>query len=306
MLSRNQKIDEILSFLETKKNEIPENFYAVSENIRFFHNIRRFRDFRKWYKKHQNIDSKQLLELTDFENEKYSRELHEELIKVEKRKIPGLIMPLVNRITNYILSENRVLIAADLGSGSMELTRQIIENLQNKKFSKNITFVAYDQSKASHETALRNLRNVPFQISILELNHCDFQTIQKLSAENTNQYTVILCFDDIFSLPENGIKFDFSYHSFFKHHLNETNKNLLDKVMLSISEKCFEYDGFYSSFGLLIQAVYTWKNPNLLNGAVFSTLRYPKKTDLLTQTGIVKIYKKGNLITWRGTYLREF
>jgi hypothetical protein len=306
---RSLEIQEILTFLENEKKTNPTQAYSINENVRFFRNANNFITFLKWYKNFlKHIDSSKIIELTDFENENFTRNLHHQMIKIERRKIPGLITPLVTAVSKCIISLHKPVLVADFGSGSMELTRQIIKRLMKHSFQSRLTIVAFDKSQASHDIGVINFSAFKEHLGIYEtdsFNSTVLEQIQKKSRKNIN---LILSKEDIFDLSREKakIKFDIAYHSFFKHHLDETQKKKIDSIFADISDQIFEYDDFFSLFGLLFEAIYTWKNPIVLNGAVFSILRSPTLQIIKQYSGSVKIFKRGNILSWRGTYLRKF
>lgn len=309
MSRRKRKIEEILRYLE----RIPESQfdYSKNENIRFFRNIFNLKAFFYWKKKHLPlIDTERLTELTDFGNEKYSEELHHSMIKVERGLIPGFITPLVNEISKYILKQNSNLLIADIGSGSSEATRQVLQKILKKRNDIKLTIIAFDQSKASHTIAKSNISSLSSSPQIIEKENLKQDELLKIRETSTSKITVIFASNDIFNLTSDFDKttFDISYHSFFKHHLNKTQKEKIDHILQEKSKIVFEYDGFYNISGMTVQALYSWKDPVLLNGAVFSNLLYPKKSDLEKnkQNGKLKFYKFGNFFTYRGTYLKTY
>jgi len=304
---RSLKIQEILTFLENQKTNNPDQVYSVNENIRFFRNIVTFTKFLKWYKNyHKNIDGSKITELSDFENENFTRELHRELITIERRKIPGLITPLVTAVHKHIKSLRKAVLIADFGSGSMELTRQLIKKLIKNAYPLGLTIVGFDKSPASHEIGINNLSTLKDKFGIYQTNSFDAEFLTHILKTSQRNINIIFCKEDIFdlSMEKAKVKFDIACHSFLKHHLDRSQKEKIDSILVDISDKSFEYDDFFSSFGLLIEAVYTWKNPILLNGAVFSILRSPTLQQLKKYSESVSVFKRGNTLSWRGTYLR--
>jgi hypothetical protein len=306
---RSLKIQEILAFLEKEKETNSTQIYSINENIRFFRSISSFTGFLKWYRCfHKHIDGSRITELTDFENKHFTRELHGELIKVERRKYPGLITPLVIAICNQIRSLKKDVLMADIGSGSMELTRQIIARLVRKNNVRKLTIFAYDKSPSAHEKAIENLSSLNEYVEIHVMDTFDNEKLSQILKCSRKNINIILSQENVFNLGRENtkLKFDIIYHSYLKHHLDEFQKKEIDSIVAGISNKTFEYDGFYSPLGMLIQAIYTWKNPILLNGAVFSILRSPALDTLNQIPGPVRIYKIGKNLSWLGTYLRIF
>ena len=301
------KIQEIITFLENEKKINPAGLYSINENIRFFSSIVNLSKFLKWYwYYHKKIDGSKITELTDFDNENFIRELHQELLKVERRKIPGMVAPLVIAVYKHILSMEKPALIADLGSGSMEIARQIITRLMKSGYNKQLTIVAFDKSKAAHESGVSNLAVFKDYIEIHETDSFNADLLAKIEKYSQKSIKVILSNEDVFNLSKEkiNVKFDLSFHSFFKHHLEEYRKKKIDYLLSDISDKIFEYDEFYSSFGLLVHSMHTWKNPILLNGAAFSVIRSIKLQALKQDPQSIEIFKRGSILSWRGTYLR--
>lgn len=304
---RSLRIQEILAFLEKEKITNPAQLYSINENICFFRNIPDFFKFLKWYRNSLGkIDGSKLTELTDFDNEEFIGELHQKLIKIERRKIPGLITPLVIEVCNFIQSLEKPALIADFGSGSMESTRQIISRLIKYDHNQRLTFVEFDKSVVSHELGIQNLSAFSDHFEVHKTNNFNAASLEKIEKISKRKINIILSNENIFELSgeKMNIKFDLVYHSFFKHHLEEHQKMRIDNILAQLSDHIFEYDEFYSSFGLFIHAIYTWNDPVLLNGAVFSILRSPALQSLKADTENVRIYKRGSALSWLGTYLK--
>ncbi len=312
MSRRKNKIVEIIDYLENIPSNNCEDFeYSRNENIIFFQNIFNIKSFFKWKKMHlPEMDTGKLTELTDFGNEKYSQELHYGMIKVERGLIPGFVTPLVNQVSNYIHSKNSDLLIADIGSGSSEAMRQILKKVIKKGNRYKLTIVAFDQSKSSHAIAKKNIASLTPTPTIIEAEILSQKELLHIRQNSNSNITVVFTTSNIFHLTNDfkDITFDISYHSFFKHHLDKEQKHKIDHILQEKSKIVFEYDGVHNISGMIIQALYSWKNPVLLNGAVFSNLLSPKKSDLEknNQKSNIKFYKFGNFLTYRGTYLKTY
>jgi hypothetical protein len=306
---REEKISEILSYLEKIKQPGSEHLYSIHENIKFLKSIDTFKGFLNWIKKEAPLIKKEeVCELTDLGSSLYEEELHESLIKLERGPIPGIINPLVKKVTKYIINSNSPLLIADLGSGSAELSRQIIQNILKKNNQQPITIVAFDNSEVSHLIAQKNLSCFNGNIEIVKKSKLNESDLLALINNQSKPVKVILCSQDIFNIEKDfeNIQFDISYHSFFKHHLNTTQKIKLDEIIKKKSKIAFEFDGYHSKSGAKIQAFFVWKNPVLLCGTVFSNLRYYSKLELkeLSESSKVYIYRFGRFLFYSGTYLR--
>lgn len=312
MSRRKNKIVEIINYLENIPSNNDEGFeYSRNENIIFFQNIFSIKSFFKWKKKRiPEMDTEKLTELTDFGNENYSQELHYGMIRVERGLIPGFVTPLVNLVSSYIRNKQSDLLIADIGSGSSEAMRQILKKIIKKQNKYKLTIVAFDQSKSSHAIAKKNIASLTPTPAIIETEFLSQKELLNIKENTNSNITVVFTNNNIFNLTNDfkDVTFDISYHSFFKHHLNKEQKQKIDHILQEKSKIVFEYDGVYNLSGMTIQALYSWKNPVLLNGAVFSNLLYPKKRELEknNQKNNIKFYKFGNFFTYRGTYLKTY
>ncbi|MEK7650492.1 MAG: hypothetical protein AAB364_01315 [Patescibacteria group bacterium] len=254
--------------------------YAIEQNIIFFEAIKNPISYLKWlFWQAPKINGHELQEINDL-LPKYDLFMHTKLIEMEKKRFPGLVEPIVDRLTNLINQELRTVTLINLGSGGMEVERQVINRLIKMGHDYPVVFVGVDQSSETRLLARNNLASFERKILITEkddLSQIDLDKIK--SKDQNNQYKVVLCGNDIFRLPDNFKKkyFDFGLHSLFRHHLNEKQKNRLDEVLQSIADTTLEYDGFKDWFGILPQTIIGWKHPVFLNAEIFSNLRFSTK-----------------------------
>lgn len=301
---RRQKIDEILNYLE--KQELQNNALrgAITENISFFRNSYSLLPFYKWlYTKAPGIKQEHLLELMDIDPASpYDTELISSLAATERKLFPGLINPLVKKILRLITSENTCLIVS-VGSGAMEVERQVISKLIRSGNDKPIVFIGVDIAASSHNFAKQNLAAIKSELNIIEKKELDDASLQRIINEKQSLYTVVLCNNDVFSLDRyfSESRFDLAYHCFFKHHVTAGASKEIDSILKKLSKRVIEYDGVRNNFNSFVQSLFVWGKPVLLSGTVFSNLRYRKKNDLKSNnTGFnVKTY-------WmKGTYMKE-
>jgi len=309
MSFRKKKIAEILSYLENLKQKKTEYISAILDNIKFFESIGSLRSFFLWLKTtYPKINKKELLELTDFEDTSYNTELHKSLIGLERSFVPGFISPIVNKASSIIKKKESPILIADFGSGSSELSRQIIKKTIKNKHKYAITIVSFEKSKRSQKTAINNLRLCK-EIEIIEKQHLTEEDLLSIHSNN-NSIKVVMCNNNIFEMKEDfkNIQFDLSYNSYFKHHLNKDEKLQFEIIAKEKSKIALEYDGYSSKTGIIIQTFAVWKFPVLFNGAVFSNIRYDSKEELKNNSNAsdLKIYRFGRLMTYRGAYLRIY
>jgi len=302
---RKHKIDEILNYLE--KQELQNNTVrnAVTENISFFRNSYSILSFYKWLcTKAPEIKPENLLELMDIDSASpYDTELISSLAATERKLFPGLINPIVKRIFRLIACENAGLIAS-IGSGAMEVERQVISKLLRSGNDKPVVFIGIDISASSHNFAKQNLASIKSELTIIEIKELDDTSLQSVLNERKSLYTVILCNNDVFSLDKyfSESRFDLAYNCFFKHHVTAVDSEKIDNILKKHSKKVIEYDGVKNNFNSFIQSLFVWGKPVLLSGTVFSNLRYKKKSEIKsTNTDFsIKTY-------WmKGTHMKEF
>jgi len=284
--------------------------YSIKNNITLFKSLYSLNSFWKWYfKKARNIKKNELLELSDFENEQFNYELQKSLIKLERSLVPGYINPIVKKISQYILVTNENILVFDLGAGSMELTRQIIKKLIKNNFKHTITIVGFDKSIISSEIAYENLSSIKQYVEIIKYSYLHEKELFKV-LKSEKKISVVICNNDIFNIKTDfkNTKIDLAYHSFFKHHLTVEQKEELDNLLQARISKAFEYDGYHSYTGMLVQALFTWRNPILLANAIFSNIKYYSKYELkeLFDKESITFYYTGNFFSYMGTYMRIF
>lgn len=282
--ARLEQINEILKDLEDLKKRGFENMYAVEENIKFFRALYSLPRYARWLiKEMPKIDGSRLLELSDFHlhNGKWESILQKELLALEKKKIPdvlrGLRKEIVKQIEN-LAGAKEMLLLVSVGSGTMEIERQVVRDLRARGSAQKITFVGIDNSEASIKAAQENLAELYIPIAMLQ--SLDSQTIQNtLLAPSSDQYKVFIFNGDALKLEEyfQPKSVDIVFHSRFKHHLPDGVKDKFDEMLTKTSNKIIEHDDLNGWFLLLFSTIFNWRKPILMNGAVFSCLRDPKK-----------------------------
>ena len=275
-------IDQILSDLEKLKISGFDNEYALNENIVFFHAAKNFFYYFMWLVTHvPKIDADRLLELTDLDFPKWKEELHLSLIEMSRRKFPGLIKPLCDYLVSYVLKKHPLFIL-DIGSGSMEIERQVISRLINHGIKNKPIFIGLDNSPTACRIAKKNLSQLGEIIEIHELINWD--DVFALGINDTNQkFKTVLINNDLSFLSKCGDKqLDLIFYSKFKHHLPADIKKELEDITGKKAKIVAEYDDYKSFHFLVPQSMGAWRYPVLMNGAIFSRLRCPSKGELAT------------------------
>ncbi|HNX07725.1 MAG TPA: hypothetical protein PKL96_09085 [Bacteroidales bacterium] len=303
-LRRKNKIDEILNYLEKQALQSNSAGNAVAENISFFKHTYSILSFYKWlYTIAPGIRQEDFEELMDIDSDSpYDTELIASLAATERKFFPGLTNPIVKKIFRLITEENNGLIVS-LGSGAMEVERQVITKLIRIENDQPVVFIGMDKSDKSHHFAKQNLAGIKSDLDIIEINELYDTNLQNILMNRKSLYTVVLCKNDIFSFDKYFSKssFDLAYNCFFKHHFTAEASETIDNMVKRHTKKIIDYDGVKNNFNTFVQSLFVWKNPVLLSGTVFSNLRYKKKNELITNRDDIKI----KTYWMKGTYLKE-
>ena len=310
---RLQLIDEIIADLKTLRTSGFENQYAVDENIKFFEALKSRWAYIKWLiKDRPQIDGSRLLELSDFHlaNGKWERILQDELLVLEQKKFPdvqGIIRKAIIKAINKLWAQaKKPLILVSLGSGALEIERQLIWSLRKQKSDARIILFCIDNARESIEAGKKNIANSNIQID--ELNDIKPEMIRSyFTGGNQSQYRVIIIHGDALMLDRyfGPRSIDIVYHSRFKHHLAASQKEELDRQIMKTAKIGLEHDDLNGWFLLIFTFISNWQKPVLMNGGVFSCLRDPKKIQLKITTppewklkffldGYFKIYQYSN------------
>jgi hypothetical protein len=285
---RNEIIDSALKKLRAIEagNTDQERAYAIRESIIFLEAARSFPRYLWWlFFIAPKLDGPRLLELTDFPVEEWDVAMHERLIALQRRKQPGLVTPLVSAITEYIQKESRDLVVVDLGAGGMEVDRQVAEWAVKTDIEHKLTIISVDKSSTTRGIAEKNLRDLANDVEIFETGELTGNELENLRHRATKKILIVMCTNDIFELDQKfGPKyFDLVYHSLFRHHLNESERQELDDTIHVIGKRHFEFDGYKSWLVMLPQTIVGWNYPNFLNAELFSNLRFKEKRNILAR-----------------------
>jgi hypothetical protein len=309
MVKRDEIIKQVLDELvQLRAYTVDKNkLYAIDENIFFFRSIKNLGNYLSWFFfRYPKIVPENILEINDL-LPKWDKEVIRCLINLEKKKFPGLIKPLVNEIYNFIInSKNREIFLVNIGSGGMEVERQVIQKLlsNNNNFDKKIIFIGIDQSKEAHEVAKENLFSLPIFLNIYQSNEINLDLLEGIKKDN-NFISIILINNNIFNLiksfEEKKLEkpFDIIFHSLFKHHLSYKDGLYLDQIIKKICNIYLEYDGFKKPILFVPHTLEAWRNPIFLNATIFSDIRYFKKDEIKKRyqnIGELKFFKIGTYL----------
>ncbi|MDD5145442.1 MAG: hypothetical protein PHF44_01125 [Candidatus Pacebacteria bacterium] len=294
-IKRNAEINEIISDLEKLKLN-PEYKEAAELNIEFFKAIRYPFLYIRWLifrapKIRKNRGK--ILELADLPLPEWQKKTHERFLKLERLFFPKIIQPIKKRVISEIMSmqgRKKPIILLDIGCGSMELERQIIEELVKQNFTHPVIFAGVDCTSGMSDVAFKNLSSLPSS-SLTEFSDVPnfrkdaFLAIMKnlVSYQGTQKFSVVFLTTNIFNLetlPENY--FDLVYHSRLKHHVMPEKRGVLEKITTYLSSKVIEFDDLCIIPVFIFPSIITWRWPLTLNGAILSYLRDPSKHELLS------------------------
>jgi len=283
-MNRARVITEVETYLKEPEVIQKVSRESVLENEIFFHSARNPLSYVLWLlKRATRINPSTLLELSDLPNsEQWGSLMYERLIPVQRKKIPGLIEPIVGNMTEFILKKNSDTVILGLGAGPMEIERQVIGRLKKNAHKNKVKFVGCDISSKASEFARKNL----------------FDSLDE-------QYSVEFIKGDVLSFPQEifDVKCDLVYHSLFRHHLSDEKKHVLDETVEKLHTHVLEYDGYRSVPNLIPQSIMAWGNPIFLNAAIFSNLRFIPKSSVISRAD--KLGVKASLYNI-GNYLLEY
>lgn len=309
---RVNQINQILLDLNAIRNTAGDKdfLYAIDENIIFFKAAKSFLRYVWWaVTRIPKIDPARLLEINDL-LPKYDLEMHKQLTIIERKKFPGLIKKIVEEISEFIVSSDSDLILLSIGSGSMELERQVITALIKQECVRKVLFVAVDQSPLAHKTAKENLSPLASHVEFYFSEKINQDYVQDVKNKSSKNFSIIQCHNNIYSLGEifSENYFDVVYSSLFMHHLNQQQAEKIRLIALHIAKNYFEYDGFKQMPQIIPQSFFGWSSPVLLNGAVLSGLRFVEKNKLPENARLLNATKVRNDLNFYkiGHYLQKF
>lgn len=284
--AKKKAIDKVLGDLESLRRSGFENTYALDENVRFFNAARNIFSYAVWlFSRAPYIDGRRLLEINDFPMTHWDREMHQELIKVEKKKFPGLIEPLVQRLSEHVLSAGKEPVTvASLGSGGMETELQVLNRVCRQNILSGLTIVAIDRSPLARQVARENLKELGDTIAVHEYDQLDETTLDQIRELSKKKHQVVMCGNDIFNLKKafRMKTFDILFNAFFRHHLHAEQSRAMLEIAAAVAKKVFIYDGYRNWFLMAVpHAISAWHSPIFLNATIFSDLRYKTRSDIL-------------------------
>ena len=283
--SRDKQIEFILSELDQLHPKSEVEKHAIEENVLFFKSLRSVLVYVRWlYGLRKHIQGENLLEINEL-LPSLDEVFHAKMAEIERRPRPGIIRPVVDYITKLASdgSEEKRLRVASLCSGSMEAERQSIELVQQiGNTTRRLTIVGFDISPHTRAFAEKNLGKLT-NIRVVRETRLTEERLSALEQETEEPILVVISDNDIFTLAS-----DFSSHAFdlvmtslFLHHLDEVGRTELIEHMKVLAPRVLNYDGYQNEVVIPILSLTGWHSPVFLNAAIFSTIRFPSRTQVL-------------------------
>ncbi|MFA6408364.1 MAG: class I SAM-dependent methyltransferase [Candidatus Paceibacterota bacterium] len=281
---RDEQIEFILSKLGKLHPQSETEKYAIAENILFFKSIRSISGYINWlYRLRKQVRAQDLLEINELLPE-LDDVFHAKMAEIERRPRPGIIRPAVDYITELVTnaSSNKRFRVASLGSGSMEVERQSIERVQQTLNTRSLTIIGFDISPNTRAFAGRNL-NVLTNVRIVQESKLTERRLVEIEQETSESTLIVVSDNDIFKLSA-----DFSSNAFnlvmttlLLHHLQEAERTRLVRNMRVLAPYVMNYDGYQNEIVVPLLSLTGWGSPVFLNSAVFSTIRFPTRAEVL-------------------------
>lgn len=281
--ARREQIELILSELHKLKPQSENEKYAIEQNILFFKSIRSTFSYLHWlYKTRRHIRRADLLEINELLPD-LDKVFHAKMAEIERRPRPGIIRPIVEYVTKLVAtsSQDKRYRIVSLGSGSMEVERQVIEKLQKIGCVQSMTIVGFDISQNTRAFAAKNLSSLP-HVRIVQETTLTKKRLSELERETKESVLIVVSGNDIFTLLSDfsSDTFDFAMTALFLHHLHNAARSMLIENMRSVARRTLNYDGYQNEFVLLPLSITGWHSPVFLNAAIFSSIRFPNRFEV--------------------------
>ncbi|MBU6214364.1 hypothetical protein KGM48_00760 [Patescibacteria group bacterium] len=302
--AREEQIKFVLSRLNQLQPQSEVDKYAIEQNTLFFESIRSVPRYINWlYGLRKHIRSEDLLEVNELLPE-LDEIFHEKMAEIERRPRPGIIRPVVEYITDLVKKTpiSKRFRITSLGSGSMEAERQVIERLQQMGNTNRLTIVGFDIAPKARAYAEKNLHSLS-GVRVIQEAGLTGKRLAELEYETKEQVLIVVSNNDIFTLS-----LDFAPHTFdlamtalFLHHLHEATRTMLVKNMRDIAPQTLNYDGYQNEVVIPLLSLTGWHSPVFLNAAIFSTIRFPTRTEVsgLHEGAQITFYNHGH---YRATF----
>ena len=291
---RKRLIGQIITDLKEYKEIAPrDEQYGVGENIRFFKASKHVITFLMWQLFYaSSIDADNLLEIADLPLPRWERMLYKDLQRVERRRFPGLLRPLTTTLSNL---DARVFL--DIGCGTMEVERQLMQALQAKGDKKPRVFVGLDMSGSAYEMIQKTFEHDSDKVSIHRIPSLESNIIKPFVDSGHKKHQVLFVeADAMHAADPNNYPVDVVYSSKFKHHLKHSLKLPFDHAIAPLGKIVLEFDDYRTATSWIPISITAWKRPVLLNGGLLSRLRQPFKAKLSKQPNVLFFSPPGSYI----------
>lgn len=281
---RDKQIEFILCELDQLHPKSEVERHAIEENVLFFKSLRSVPRYVRWlYGLRRRIQGESLLEINEL-LPNLDEVFHAKMAEIERRPRPGIIRPVVDYITRLASEgpEERRLRVASLGSGSMEAERQSIERIQQIGNTRRFTIVGFDISPHTRAFAEKNLGKL-INVRVVQETRLTEERLSVLEQETQESILIVISDNDIFTLSSDfsSNAFDLVMTSLFLHHLDEVRRKELIEHMKTLAPRVLNYDGYQNEVVIPILSLTGWHSPVFLNAAIFSTIRFPSRTQVL-------------------------
>jgi hypothetical protein len=274
---RQRKLSEIIADLESLlRISSPGRAYPIHENIAFFRSLRTLPGYVYWaLTRRRRIVAAKLLEIADLPLPRWEMELYKDLSYVERKDFPGLSKPLRQTILQHIQAHPDAKML-ELGCGSMEVTRQALQQLKASGSNAKPLIVGVDLARQSWDAIKVTLAELADFVEIRQITSLD-----EIEDFQPQKPTILFHQGDALEIAQlHGHKFDLLYSSRFRHHLDKNAKAKLDTVSQDLATTVVEYDDYRTAISWIPPILTAWNRPVLMNGSILSQLRQPSKKEL--------------------------
>lgn len=289
---RYRQIKEILADLESLRSH-PDYKEGVEINIEFFRMLRFPLGYLWWLlfrAPRLRRERARIVELADLPFPRWQNVLLETLSWFEiwmGRILRPIRHEIIRELERLKKIKTEPIVVASFGCGGMELERQILYQLLRSRFDFPLLIIGVDYSPAILDVITRKFAN------LVSRGMLEIETISRLGTEELNELKVraaarrfsIVLFNtdalELQDLPEDS--FDLVYHTRLRHHLTVEERDRLDKLVIHLAPKFMELDDVFSITGIILESIFIWRFPVVLNGGILSYLRDFSKKELKAQ-----------------------
>ncbi|MDD5509668.1 MAG: class I SAM-dependent methyltransferase [Dehalococcoidales bacterium] len=291
---RYRQIKAILADLEALKSH-PEHKEGAEINIEFFRVLRFPLSYLWWLlfrAPRLRRERARIRELADLPFPGWQDELLETLSWFEiwmGRILRPIRQAIIGELERLRKIKKEPIVIASFGCGGMELERQVLYQLLRSRFNFPLLVIGVDYSPAIGDVISRKFANLVSKgmLEIETVSHLGTEELNKLKERAAaRRFSIVLFNTDAFelqALPENS--FDLVYHTRLRHHLSLEERDRLDKLTIHLAPKFMELDDVYNIPGIMLESIFLWRFPVVLNGGILSYLRDFSKKELKAQQG---------------------